>query len=179
VNYTQTRMRRRAGSLALSLLGLISFGFGFAAPSLAPEVPPVPVLLGQPARLHVPGPFGGTLALYGASTEIVPPPVELLGCQVRTDTGREVRTGLSDHGTASLDRPVVGNQALLPLATIEGASSGWTITCDSPAATAIEPLYLITTNGQRDLMPMAAFSFATLSLVLGVAGVVVFRPKEL
>lgn len=172
-------MRRRLGFLAVGIIGLISLGCGIAAPSLAPDVAPVPVLLGRPARLPAPGPFGGTLALYGASTDTVPPPIDQLGCQLRTDTGRAVNIGLSKRGTTSLDRPVVGNQALLPLAKIEGASSDWTITCESPVAPAIEPLYLVATTGQRDLMPMAAFSFAALALVLGIAGVIVFRPKEL
>jgi hypothetical protein len=171
-----TRRRLRAGVLLLALTGLLSLGFGLAAPSLAPEVPPVPVPLGEPVPLPATGPFGGTLALYGAANGATRPDLDRLGCRLRTGTGRV--TGLSERGAAGLDRRVVEGTALVPLLRIESSAPDWTIACDGPGEADVQPLYLISTTGQRDLVPMAAFSFATLALVLGIAGAVLLRPID-
>lgn len=173
-----TRRWLRAGLLLLSALGLLSLGFGIAAPSLAPDLPPMPVAVGEPTRMPKIGPFGGTLALYGASTEAAPPNLEQLGCRLQNGAGRTTQVGLSEQGAASLDRRVVDGRALLPLLRITAEPSDGDLICDGTGADSVQPLYLITTIGQRDLVPMAAFSFAALALALGIAGAVAFRPIE-
>jgi hypothetical protein len=172
----RTRRRLRAGLLLLAVLGLGALGFGLAAPNLAPDVAPVPVRIGSPTALPSVGPFGGTLALYGNSS--VNADQGRLNCILQTGKGPAPESALSERAAADLDRRVVDEQALLPLLAIRNSSPDWTITCDGPAATAAQPLFLLATTGQRDLVPMAAFSLATLALVLGIAGVVVFRPLE-
>lgn len=170
------RRRLRISLIALAGLGFASLCFGFAAPSLAPDVAPVPVVPGTATALPPAGLFGGTLALYGAPTDELPATAERLGC--RLQDGRSTRTGLSPRGAADLDRRVVAGTALRPQLVIRGSSPEWTITCDGAGSLTMQPMYLITSSGQRDLVPMAAFSFATLALVLGVAGGVRLRPQE-
>ena len=175
----RTRRRLRAALLLLAVIGLASLGFGVAAPSLAPDVAPVPVPLGEAVRLPDPGPFGGTVALYGAATDAtgISPTVELLGCRLSTDHGDGTETGLSERGSRRLDRRVVDGRAMLALLEVQGSAER-SIRCDGAGAIGLQPLFLITTTGQRDLVPMAAFSFATLALVLGIAGAVVLRPLD-
>jgi hypothetical protein len=168
----QTRRRLRAGGLLLVLLGLISVALGIAAPQLAPDLAPALVTLGRPARLPAAGPFGGRVALYGRATS-----AELLGCQVATARGRPFTLHPAGVGTlATLDRRVVDGRAVVPMLEFSSAPSGSTITCIGPGAVAAQPMYLIVSAGQRDLVPMAAFSLATLALALGFAAVIGLRP---
>jgi hypothetical protein len=172
----RTRRRLRAGGLLAIVLGLLSLGYGFAAPSLAPDLPPRPVPVDRPVALPRTGPFGGTLALYGnPALSGARPSLAQLGCTLRTRTGTIAGRGLSASGAAGLDRLVVDGRALVPLLAITGTSSGSTISCPAGAS---QPLYLIVTTGRRDLVPMAAFSFATLALVLGSAGLIAMRPVD-
>lgn len=172
-----TRRQLRAGMLLLAVLGLGSLGLGFSVPSLAPDVPPVPVPLSMPVTLPKAGPFGGTVALYGAPTEGWAPADDLSGCRLESGSGRATELELSERRADDLDRRVLSGRALVPLLKIQDASSDWTITCAGPGAIGAQPLYLVTTSGHRDLIPMAAFSFATLAIAVGIAGTVTYRPN--
>jgi hypothetical protein len=168
----QTRRRLRAGGLLLVVLGLISLGLGIATPQLAPDRYPALVTVGEPAVLPGAGPFGGRVALYGRS--VTP---ESLGCRVSTARGRAITLRPAGAAAlATLDRRVIDGQAVVPVLELRSAPSGSTITCTGPGSVASQPMYLIVSAGQRDLVPMAAFSFATLALVLGVAALIGLRP---
>jgi hypothetical protein len=174
----RTRRQLRAAGLLLAVLGLASFGFGIAAPALAPDVAPVPVAVGTATPLPATGPFGGTVTLYGAATDSPGPNQNLLACTRQTADGRTSRAGLSEEGAAALERRVVNGRALLPLLQIRDAAPDQRIRCTGAGAYAVQPLYLLTTVGQRDLVPMAAFSFGTLAVALGLAAVAGFRPID-
>jgi hypothetical protein len=173
----QTRRRLRGGGLALFTLGLFSLGFGIAAPHLAPDRAPVPVAYATASRLPGTGPFGGTLALYGNPAGTVPPAPQF-GCTVRDASGRPAGGRLTQDGLGRLDRRVVDDRPLLPVLRVTDPSPEQSLTCTGPAARETGPLYLIATTGQRDLVPMAAFSFATCAIVLGVAATIALRPID-
>lgn len=168
-----TRRRLRAGGLILLVAGLLSLGFGVAAPHLAPDRVPLRVLPGRPAPLFGAGPFGGAVGLYagGTATGSGPASLEEFGCTTGDGAGALTRAGLARFGER-----VVDDVALVPVGRVVKPSSGRAITCTGPAATGASALYLILEPGQRDLAPMAAFSVAAFGIVLGLAATIALRP---
>jgi len=177
-DHATTRRRKRLAAVVLTGFGLACLASGILAPTLAPDRPPVPVPTATPTRLPATGIFGGTVALYGRPAANVPTPGQL-GCRLITGSGTPAGVDQFSAGNAvALDRLVIDQVAVLPLFTVEDAPDSATVACSSAATDDTQPLYLVATQGRRDLVPMAAYSLATLALVLGIAGVITQRPLD-
>jgi hypothetical protein len=83
---------------------------------------------------------------------------------------------LSTAGLDGADRIVVDGLAVRPL--LQVARDGAAVRCEEGAARLAGPLYLQAQAGADAMVPMAAFSLATLLCVLGLAGVVMLHPDE-
>lgn len=169
--HDRNRRRLRAASATLAAAGILAVGAGATAPRLAPDRDPLPLAAGAGVRAPDPGPFGGRVLLYGvpAGRFSGQPSGADLGCS----SGGTRWTTTADGA----DRLVIGGQAVVPLLVMPAGAAGRTVRCTGPAATALTPLYLVTTVGVRDEVPMAAFSFASLALVLGGVGCWRLRPE--
>ena len=174
-----TRFRLRAASAVLVVIGLACLLLGLLAPQLGRVSGPVRLSVGQQVELPERPRFGGSLAVYvGTDTLASAQMAEQLACRVRSADGQEVvPTPLSGAGVAALDRRVVDGQALLPLLVVTAGTNGASIMCSGPVAVTDGPVYLLSSSGSQAMVPMAAFSAASLALVLGVAGMVGLRPE--
>lgn len=176
-----TRFRLRVASAVLVVLGVACVALGLLAPQLSRVSGPVRLSVGQQVMLPERPHFGGSVAVYVATdtlaTSASDQMAEQLGCQVRSADGQNVVSGrLSGAGVTGLDRRVVDGHALLPMLIVTGGTNGASITCSGPAATS-SPVYLLSSSSSQAMVPMAAFSTASLALVLGAAGMVGLRPE--
>lgn len=172
------RKAMRLGALFLVVGGLISAVIGFVALRSDPPDDPVRVDVGTRVSLPTPGLFGGRAILYGQDDTEGQPTRQELGCRMITDTGEEGnRAALSHLDALDEDRRVIDGSGLVPLLVVRSYADGWSIECDGAAARAAQPMYLLKGTPLVDMVPMAAFSFTALALVLGVAGLIVLRPR--
>jgi hypothetical protein len=168
----------RLGALFLIVGGLISAVIGIVALRSDPPDDPVRVDVGTPVPLPTPGLFGGQAIIYGQDDADGATRAEL-GCRMITDTGEEGNSAALSHLAAlGEDRRVINGQGMVPLLVVRSYADGWAIECDGAAARAAEPMYLLKGTPLVDMVPMAAFSFTALALVLGVAGSIVLRPRS-
>jgi hypothetical protein len=169
------RRRLRLASALVLLFGIACLVYGSNAGRLRSDPVPEPVPTSQVVQVPDRGLFGATVALYGAPTTGLTPSAAQLGCQLRDPGGHSRPAALSTAVASTLDHVVVGNTALLPLLAVEHGGHGWTLRCDGPYAATSQPLYLMAGAGVRALVPMAAYSIAALTLVLGLGGLAAFR----
>jgi hypothetical protein len=174
-----TRFRLRVASAVLVTIGVACVALGLLAPQLGRASGPVRLSAGQQVKLPERPRFGGSVAVYVDSGTLTSAQMaEQLGCRVRSADGQEiVPAPLSGEGVAGLDHRVVDGYALLPVLIVTGGTNGGSITCSGPAATSSH-LYLLSSSASQAMVPMAAFSTASLVLVLGVAGMVRLRPEK-
>jgi hypothetical protein len=174
----RARNRWRLASALLCSLGLVCLFYGFAVPAVSQnDDVPIPVKTGAVVPLPPERLLDGTLAVYGHPTTQPAPTADQLGCEIRKD-GEPLTGALSAVLALPLDRLVVDGVALTPLLAVPNPAPDRTISCTGPYAATSQPLYLMRSGGQRDELPMAAFSFAALAIVMGIAGVIVLRPIE-
>jgi len=169
--------RRRVRVLAGILLaaGLAAVVLGIWTTQTKGSERPAPFWAGVAASVPDPGPFGGRVGLYGATLPAGGSTPESLGCTSSAGGRRAPLLWSGDQhteGDFALEHRVVAGVALVPLLEIEPVD-GATLRCTrvGPAA----PLYLVATTGVRDMVPMSSFSFASLALVVGGAGVLMLR----
>jgi hypothetical protein len=174
-----TRFRLRVASAVLVTIGVACVALGLLAPHLGQVSGPVRLSVGQKVKLPERPHFGGSVAVYVAPDTLASDRMaEQLGCRVRSADGQEIMPApLSGVGVARLDHRVVDGHALLPVLIVTGGTNGGSITCSGPAATT-SPVYLLSSSSSQAMVPMAAFSAASLALVLGVVGTVRLRPQK-
>ena len=169
------RQRVRGLAGVLLVLGLAAVAFGLWTAHTKTSERPQPFWAGVAAPVPVPGPFGGRVGLYGATRSALSTTAEELGCTSTAGGGPAPELWSGDQhtmGDFALEQRVVSGVALTPLLEIEAVGNA-TLLCTNVSAAA--PLYLVATTGVRDMVPMSAFSFASLALVVGAAGVVMLR----
>ena len=168
----RNRRLLRIGFGLLAGAGLISLGLGLAVPATTKDPTPIPIALSTAVPLPAAPHFGGRLVVYGHPTT-----TGRIDCTVRSET-TDRSALLSASAAEGEDRLVVDGVAVRPLLLVTDPPSPSNILCTGGFAATSLPLYLIATNGHRDELPMAAFSFATLALVLGLAGAISLRPPD-
>lgn len=173
----RVRRRLRVGACVLVLLGLASLTLGLSGWPRSWTGAQIALAPGSRAEIPTRAAFGGTVALYGTLQADRTPSPDELGCTV---TGRSgpLAGALSQENLDALDRLVIHDTAVLPLLQVVHGAGTTTLSCTGPAATGSQPMYLVSRAGAGAMVPMAAFSLATLALVLGSAGVVTLRPAE-
>lgn len=162
VSSERRRLTVRVAAAVLLAIGVVSAALGTLAPRWSADTTPRRVHGGsstQQAGTALPdtGRFGGQVALFGQLRDAHLPTAEELGCDrpVRPDTA------------GRLDRLVIGDVAVTGLAVISTGRAEETITCSGSAMVAVQPLYLVARPGVDAMVPMAAFSAASLALVVG------------
>jgi hypothetical protein len=170
----ERRRRLRAAALALLVLGVAAIGVGLLAPSLSGDTTPRALPAGAVTALPPAGIFGGTVVLYGRVDDAAPPPVDRLGCVLLGPQGVAASGSLSAGGLDGFDRIVIDGVALRPLLRVAGDAAE--MRCDGPSVAALAPLVVRAQRGVDDMVPMAAFSLASLSVVVGLAGLFSLRP---
>ena len=174
----RVRRRLRVGSVARVLVGRAALALGLSGWPRSWIGEQIPLAPGARVDIPTQAAFGGTVALYGTpSADRTPAPTEL-GCLVTGPSGRPLAGALSQRHLESLDRLVIHDTAVLPLLQIVEGPGDASLTCTGPAATGSQPMYLVSRAGAGAMVPMAAFSLATLALVLGSAGVLTLRPAD-
>lgn len=168
------RQRRawRAVAAAALTLGIACVAAGLAAPSLSGDREPRRLDAAGVVDLPSAGLFGGTVAVYARAVPPPQPAPARLGCSLTDEQGRPARAGLSPSGTDALDRLVVEGTALAPYAVVVGKAAS--VRCDGGAA--LTPIVVRAQPGVDDMVPMAAFSLASLMVVVGGAGAVLLSP---
>lgn len=176
------RRRLRASCGTALVLGAGMLAAGLWLQHADHDVTPVPIRSGLTVAWPDPGPFGSRIALYGVSSTAQWPTANDLGCRLDGATsgarlvGRQAGPAVGGtSGPATLDRRVINGVAVLPLLEVVPAARG-SLTCDSLAD--VTPAYVVRTSGVQNLAPMAAFSFASLAVVVGAGGVLTLRPEE-
>ena len=145
---------------------------------------PVPVPSGSAVALPAPGPLGGRVGVYGVPSSATWPSASELGCSLQGSRPGTELVSRADgpagadaaDGPATMDRRVIAGSAVAPLLEVVPADGGGTLTCTRTVGVA--PVFVVPTSGVRDLAPMAAFSLASLALVVGGAGLLTLRPEE-
>lgn len=140
--------------------------------------PPARVLDGAAVALPEPSPFGGRVGVYGVAVSSHWPSADELGCRLEgASPGARLVARTDDvTGPASMDRRVIAATAVAPLLEVVPADAGGALVCTRTLPVA--PVFLVSTPGVRELAPMAAFSLASLALVVGGAGLLMLRPEE-
>lgn len=128
----------------------------------------LPVVPGRAVDLPSPGFLGRTMVLVGRDPGDRLPDEGDLGCQVTDARGRDPGgVKLSVLGAlGAADRDVDG-RVLTPLAEVDGFGDGWQLTCTGPAATSLQPLYLLDST-ERAVPRAVAIGFAFTSFVAAV-----------
>lgn len=165
----------RVISLLAVLLGLGTAAMGLVAPRVSADTEPRVLTPGVPTALPAPGLFGGRLVVLGNPVGERVPPGDAFGCRTVAPAGSSAVQRDQD-GLAELDRLVVAGTAVAPVLVVHGRPPA-TLTCTGPAATSHQPMVVVARPGVDALVPMAAFSAASLLLILGLAGLVLLRPR--
>jgi hypothetical protein len=163
-----SRRRRRVLAGLVTGLGLVIAALGVAAPRFGADTAPRPLAAGQVVRVPASGPFGGVVAVYAQANADRPPAAADLACVVSTGT-------VTAQGVGDLDRLVLAGVAVTPVLRLVAVPQGAAMRCDGSVVESISPLYVVARPGVETLVPMAAFSVASLLCVLGIAGVVLLR----
>jgi hypothetical protein len=158
--------------------GVLLAAFGVIAPGMSPDRDPVPLPISASVAVPPAGPFGGKVILYGSALS-PGTDLDLIGAECTVDgTDRATDTrGTTTDGTEELDRLVIGGEAMLPLLVMTRTGDDAQVSCTGPLAAAAQPLYLVSTYGVRDLVPMAAYSLAVLAIAVGAACLWLLRPE--
>ena len=88
-----------------------------------------------------------------------------------------VGDGLTPDGKGQLDRLVIDEIAVTGLAVVTGSGGGRTITCSGAGVAGLQPMYLVARPGVDAMVPMAAYSLASLALVVGGCGLLLARTE--
>jgi hypothetical protein len=172
------RRRLRVGCGVAFAAGAVMVSSGLLLNHAADARPPARVLDGTAVALPEPGAFGGRVGVYGVPASAQWPTPEELGCTlVGAKPGARLAPRVDDvSGPASMDRRVISTVALAPLLELVPSDAGGSLECSR--ASSVGPVYVVATSGVQDLAPMAAFSLASLALVVGGAGLLMLRPEE-
>ena len=172
------RRRLRVGCGVAFVAGVAMLGGGLLLDRAVSVPPPARVLDGVPVALPEPSPFGGRVAVYGVATSAHWPTADELGCTLDGAAPGAALVPRTDDvtGPAAMDRRVIAATAVAPLLEVVPADAGGTLVCSRTVPVA--PAFVVATPGVQELAPMAAFSLASLALVVGGAGLLMLRPEE-
>lgn len=152
----------RVGAGTLLAIGVAAAALGALAPRWSADTTPrrmfaLPGTALPGTALPDAGRFGGEVAIYGRLRDPPLPTAADLGCDrpVRPD-----RTG-------RLDRLVIDDVAVTGLVVVAHARAASTISCSGGAVALVQPLYLVARPGVDAMVPMAAFSVASLAVMVG------------
>lgn len=174
---TQEQVARRRGVLYVLSGGTLLVGvggllLGFAVQGSPESMEAQPLGPGEPFTAPQRALFVGDLVVYGTPPEGARPELDDLGCVVTEGGGP-----LSVSAARQEDRIVVAGEGLVPLVSFPGRE-GYSVACTGPAAVAAAPLYVVPGDDSRDLIPLSAFTVASLGCPLGAVGLVMLRASR-
>lgn len=168
------RNRIRLASSCLLAVGVAAVALGILAPRWSADPEPQPVgAAGQVTPLPEAGWFGGEVALYGQLRTDRLPTADELGCVVSPQARGPVRP---DRG-GQLERLVIDGVAVTGLAVVPESGSGSALTCAGARVADLQPMYAVARPGVDAMVPMAAYSLASLAVVGGGCGLLLVRAE--